>query len=360
MIDVQLFGATGQHFSMALELSLPASGITVITGRSGSGKTTLLKFIAGLKDFSHPQNCCVVDGEVWHSSESVVPPHLRQLAYVFQHSALFPHLSVSQNIEFYKKGNRKGQSRIKLGELVEMLALEPLLSRSTHHLSGGEQKRVAIARALMSNPKVLLLDEPLSGLDQQSKHSVLSYLERVKKHTSIPMLYVTHDCDEIARMGDHMIVLDQGECSAQGSVLELVPRLDLFMSHTETASSVLEGDVVPSPLHEADFGLVAVAVGDDTFTLPQGMPNGGARQRLRIYARDVSIALTHHEDTSVTNILGAKIAQCETLDNNQMLVRLELKGGGVLLSRITARSWNLLGLSVGMRVYAQVKSIALL
>ena len=203
-IEARLEGRLGR-FRLDAGFEVPAAGVTAVFGPSGSGKTTLLRCIAGLERL---QGRVAVRGEVWQDARSFLPPHRRPVGYVFQEPSLLPHLSVRGNLEFGLK--RSAGGRLGLEEVVGFLGLRPLLGRGVLKLSGGERQRVAIGRALLSQPRLLLMDEPLAGLDSAAKAEILSYLQRLHQLMDIPVLYVSHDAAEVARLTDRLLLMQGG------------------------------------------------------------------------------------------------------------------------------------------------------
>ena len=203
-MEVRLEGSLG-GFRLDAAFAVPAAGVTALFGPSGSGKTTLLRCIGGLERLG---GRVVVAGETWEDGRRFLPPHRRPVGYVFQEPSLLAHLSVRGNLEFGLR--RAGERRLALDEVVAFLGLEPLLGRSTERLSGGERQRVAIGRALLSQPRLLLMDEPLSGLDAEAKAEILPCLERLHQLLEIPVLYVSHDAAEVARFADRLLLMRDG------------------------------------------------------------------------------------------------------------------------------------------------------
>ena len=207
-VEARFRGAVGA-FRLEAEFVLPSRGITALTGPSGSGKTTLLRCLAGL---TRLPGRLVVDGEVWQDETTFRPAHRRAVGLVFQDASLLPHLSVRGNLAYGAR--RAGGGAVTLVEVVDLLGLSALLDRSTANLSGGERQRVALGRALLSQPRLLLMDEPLSSLDADSKAEILPYLERLHANLDLPVLYVSHDAREIARLADHVLIMRAGRVAA--------------------------------------------------------------------------------------------------------------------------------------------------
>ena len=340
-------------FSLEVDLSLPHQGITALFGHSGSGKTTLLRCIAGLE---HTEGFLSVNGEVWQDGKRFLPTHQRPLGYVFQEASLFPHLSVLGNLTYGRKRSRR-ELRVSLDKAVELLGIGSLMDRKPDKLSGGERQRVAIARALAVSPRLLLMDEPLAALDLTRKHEILPYLERLHDELEIPILYVSHSPDEVARLADHIVVLQEGRAVAQGPLAETLARLDLPIRLGEDAGVVLEARVVekdePWHLARLDFP------GGQLWTRDTGLPIG-KHVRVRILARDVSLALVHQEHTSIQNLIPATVEALAPDEHPaQILARLRI-GPSVLMARLTERSAHALDIRPGLELFAQVKSVALL
>lgn len=342
-------------FSLQVDLALPGRGVTALSGPSGCGKTTCLRAVAGLQ--CAPGALVSVNGERWQDDDRAIflPTHRRPLGYVFQETRLFTHLDVRRNLEYGMKRVAPALRRVSLAQAVELLGIGPLLARRPDTLSGGERQRVGIARALATSPKLLLMDEPLASLDLARKREVLPYLERLHAELDIPVLYVSHSPDEVARLADHLVLLDAGRVIASGPTHELMTRLDLPLAHGDAAGSVIEA-VVASV--DAAYGLVQVAFAGCTLSLPHSGVGVGQRVRVRVQARDVSLTLRPQEGTSVLNILPATITDLADDGPAQRMVGLDV-GGVRMLARITRKSADLLELAVGMGVHAQVKGVAI-
>jgi len=341
-------------FTLDVSLQLPLSGITAIFGASGCGKTTLLRAIAGLEKC--PNGLLTIGSVSWQCASHFVPTHQRSLGYVFQEASLFTHLTVQANLEYGRKRVPPAQRRIALDKAVELLAIQPLLKRYIHQLSGGERQRVAIARALAVSPEILLMDEPLAALDRTHKLEILPYLDALHDELSIPILYVSHSHDEVARLADYLVLLDAGRVVASGAITEMLTRLDLPLACSGEAESLIEATVSG---HDDTYHLTYVDFPGGRFTLTEEALSIGRKVRLRIVARDVSLTLAPQHDTSILNIFYVSIDAIQPVNNAQVMVRL-LAGGVPLLSRVTKKSAALLDLQSGKQVYAQVKSVALL
>jgi molybdate transport system ATP-binding protein len=353
-LELQIKLQAGPSYRMALNCNIAEQGITAIYGPSGSGKTTLLNCIAGLQA-AEPGSRIVYRGQAWQDDEQFVPPWQRDIGFVFQDARLFPHLTVRQNLEYAIKRRKKG-SDISLTDVGEWLHLQELLTRPATQLSAGQKQRVAIARALLSAPGLLLLDEPLANLDKAARLQTLHYLQQLRATVDLPMLYVSHDMEEVSQLADNLVLLDDGRVSAQGSVLDLCSRLDTRLAHEEQAATIVEGRIRH---HDTRFGLSELEVEGHTFYVNHLAEEIGAHCRLRIPARDISLCRSHASDSSILNILPVVLREIEETSGTRIMLRLAL-GDQYLLARLTRKSVTELDLRVGDSLYAQIKSVALL
>ena len=346
------------RFELDVAFRVPAVGITGLFGRSGCGKTSILRCVAGLE---HATGHCRLAGETWQDDAlgQFRQTHQRPIGYVFQEASLFSHLSVRRNLLYGMKRVPKPERQIGFDEIVDLLGIRAHLKRDPGGLSGGERQRVAIARALLTSPRLLLMDEPLSALDHTSKQDILPYLERLHDTLRIPVLYVTHSPDEIARLADQIVVLSSGRVQAVGPAGEVLARLDLPLAQDSEASAILDGVVRE---HDDIDQLSWIDIPGGTLALARMNGPLGAKVRVQIHARDVSIALDEPRNTSILNILPVRILEMREMEQAQVLVKLMTVSEGAipLLARITRHSRNLLDLSVGQEVYAQVKAVALM
>ena len=342
-------------FALDVALDLPGRGVTALFGQSGSGKTTLLRLIAGLE---RAPGRLEVNGEVWQddAAKVFVPTHRRALGYVFQEANLFPHLTARRNLEYGMKRVPAAARRVDVDHVIALLGIGHLLERKPERLSGGERQRVAIARALATSPRVLLMDEPLAALDLARKQEILPYLERLHDELEIPILYVSHAPDEVARLADHIVALESGRVAAQGPLGETLARVDLPIRLGEDAGVVLEGEIAEI---DSAWHLARVAsAGGDLWVRDSGLPVG-RHVRVRILARDISLALEPHGDSSILNVLPATVVQLAD-DTHPALALVKLDTGGApLVARITRRSAAKLELAPGQGVWAQIKAVAL-
>jgi molybdate transport system ATP-binding protein len=343
-------------FALDAELELPAQGITAIVGPSGCGKTTLLRALAGLERHA---GYLRVNGEVWQDDEKGIflPTHRRGIGFVFQEASLLPHLNVRRNLRFGWKRTADGERKVHQEHLLELLGIANLLDRYPDKLSGGERQRVAIARALLISPKLLLMDEPLASLDVKRKQDVLPYLERMHDELAVPIVYVSHAPDEVARLADHLVLLDSGKVAASGPISDITARLDLPMAFDESAGVVVAGTVES---YEEGYQLARLRIAGALVQVAHRKLAPGAPLRLRIMARDVSLSLTQHHDTSVLNQLPAKVvAAMPAKSAPHILIRLDA-GGIPLLAKITRQSYDRLQIALGKQVWAQFKATAVM
>ena len=345
------------EFTLNVDLELPGRGVTALFGHSGSGKTTLLRLVAGLIRIQDGR--LSVNGEVWQDDRIFLPTHKRPLGYVFQEASLFPHLTARGNLEYGMKRVGNAMDGAALEQAVALLGIGHLLDRRPHQLSGGERQRVAIARALAVQPRLLLMDEPLAALDLKRKQEILPYLERLHDALEIPVLYVSHSPDEVARLADTVVVMEQGRVRAQGPVNELFSRLDLALAQDQEASAIIEGVVLS---HDDDYALTRLEIQGGHLSVARLDRDIHELVRVRIHARDVSLALDEPGASSILNILPARILEMREIEQAQVLVKLCTGAGEKtpLLARITRHSRDRLRLHEGQSVFAQVKAVALM
>lgn len=341
-------------FNLDLATTLPGRGVTAIFGKSGSGKTSLLRCIAGLEKAEAGE--LRVNDEVWQKNNFFLPPHKRSLGYVFQEASLFPHLSARGNLEYAIKRADCEFDHGFYQRVLTTLGIEALLSRYPAQLSGGERQRVAIARALLIRPRLLLMDEPLASLDSARKREILPYLENLHAWLDLPILYVSHAMDEVSRLADTIVVLDQGKIVAQGELNAISSRIDLFQEFTEDTGVILKAEVVE---RDTRWHLVRVTFDGGELWLRDAGYQLHQPVRVRVLAKDISVALNKHEDTSILNRLSAEITDIgEDEDEAMALLRLRV-GAEFLIARITRRSLEHLQLERGHHIYAQIKSAAM-
>jgi molybdate transport system ATP-binding protein len=340
-------------FELRVAQSFELGGITALFGPSGSGKTTLLRVIAGLESAASGS---VRFGDIaWQEGRTRIPTHRRRVGYVFQDARLFSHLTVEQNVRF--AGGRvpaDAAPTVDFGAIVEALELEQLLPRRTPSLSGGEQQRVAIARALLAQPRLLLMDEPLSSLDVNRKREILPLIEQLPARFGVPVLYVTHNLDEVARLATDVALISAGRIVATDRVGEMFERADL-----ESLLGGLDGGVVVrTRVTDHRDGIATLALGAQQLRTPAAQATVGATRRVRIHARDVAIATERPRRLSIRNVLAARVLRVDPGTNMNVEVLLDVDGEH-LRSRITRDAAEELELAPGQQVFALIKSVAL-
>jgi molybdate transport system ATP-binding protein len=355
MIEVEAQAALGA-FRLDARFEAPAAGVTALFGRSGAGKTTIVNALAGL--VTPQRGRIVVRGDVLFDSEHGInlPPERRRLGYVFQEGRLFPHYSVAGNLRY---GAKRAGSGPGFDQVVALLGLEALLERRPSDLSGGEKQRVAIGRAILAWPKLLLMDEPLAALDDTRKAEILPFIARLRDALALPIVYVSHAMDEVIRLADTLVLVDEGRVAAIGPVEELTSRLDLRpLTGRFEAGSVLR---VTLRGHDARYGLSELAFPGGRLRVPfLDLPLGTAL-RLRIHARDVVLATSPPQGLSIRNAFAGRVVEIRT---DEPLVDLRLDIGTesapvYLWARVTKRALDDLKLAIGSPVHALVKTVAL-
>jgi len=341
-------------FTLDVDLQLPATGVTALFGHSGSGKTTLLRCMAGLE--RAPKGCLSINGDVWQDENQWIPIHKRPLGYVFQEASLFDHLSVIGNLQYGRKRVTDHQ-KVSLEQAIELLGIGHLLDRKPDRLSGGERQRVAIARALAVSPRLLLMDEPLAALDLKRKREILPYLERLHRELEIPIIYVSHAPDEVARLADYIVAMEDGRVLVQGPLSETLTRTDLPIKIGEDACAIIEttiGEV------DANWHLARVDFPGGRLWFRDPGLAVGSRVRVRVLARDVSLARQPPEQSSIQNVLLGQVdAVGEDEHPGLAIVRVRI-GASKLVARLTKRALADLKLESDQDVWIQVKSVALM
>ncbi len=356
MIELKLAKQLGE-FRFVADVALPSDGVLSLFGRSGAGKTTLVSMLAGL---IRPDTGLIrVAGRTLFDSAAGVnlPPEQRRIGYVFQEGRLFPHLDVRGNLLYGQRRTPAAERRVTLTEIVELLGIGHLLGRRPANLSGGEKQRVAIGRALLSSPRLLLLDEPLAALDAERKAEVLPFLERLRDERIQSIVYVSHAPDEVLRLADRVLLLEDGQVIAAGPVDQVFgrPELQRLVGGAD-AGAVLTARV---ELHDPEFKLSQLAFGTGgRLIVPQVAAAPHAEVRLRVRARDISLARTRPAGTSILNCLPARIVTIHPAEGPYRDVALD-SAGAALWARVTARSVHDLGLGVGDSIYALVKAVSI-
>ncbi|MBL8346915.1 MAG: molybdenum ABC transporter ATP-binding protein [Rubrivivax sp.] len=385
-----------EGFTLDVALALPERGVSALFGPSGCGKTTVLRALAGLE---RADGRVTLGDEVWQDDARghFVPTHRRAIGYVIQEAALFPHLSVRGNLDYGRRrsagsGGQRAATQAPLAPLIELLGIGHLLDRRPETLSGGERQRVAIARALATGPRLLLMDEPLAALDAARKAEVLPYLDRLHAELAIPIVYVSHAIEEVARLAHHLVLMDEGRIVAAGTLADVMARLDLPTARGDSAGVVLDGVVVERDsawqlarlqvgarqggdagpggqsggldegARSGNIASAGTSAGTGDFSVwarDHGLPVGRA-VRVRLLARDVSLARAPLTGTSIGNQLRGTVEAIADDEHPALaLVRVRV-GGSPVVARLTRRSAHALELAPGLPVWAQVKTVALM
>ncbi|MFO1105989.1 MAG: molybdenum ABC transporter ATP-binding protein [Amaricoccus sp.] len=347
-------------FALDAAFEAPARGVTALFGPSGCGKTTLLRAIAGLQRFE--DGLFQIGGEVWQDGAAFRPPHRRPIGYVFQEPSLFPHLDVRRNLDYGRRRALRAGERetIRFADMADLLGLGRLLDRAPGTLSGGERQRVALGRALLTQPRLLLMDEPLSALDRFAKEEILPYLERLRDLLELPTLYVSHDLAEVERLADHVVLMADGRVTATGPLAELQARPDLPLARMPDASVTLAAEVMA---HDPGYDLTTLSVQGAELIAPGRFGPSGSRRRLRIAGADVALVRDPPRSTSILNCVAARIVEGSPYGTGMVTVLLALGpdgSGARILARITRRSWDDLRLGPGQPIFAQIKGVALI
>jgi len=345
------------EMTVQAQMAVPAHGVTAVIGRSGAGKSTLLHALAGLLKPTRGR-ITLAGRTLFDAAQRIdVPPHRRDFGVVFQEGRLFPHLSVRGNLNYgaHLAAEREGPA---FDDVVQLLGIESLLARRPHTLSGGERQRVAIGRALLCRPRALLMDEPLASLDPPRRHELLGYLAELPRRYRLPLLYVTHQIDEVLRLADQVVVMSEGRTVAAGPALAILSDLSLqpLVGRFE-AGSVLAGHVVEQL---DDWQLTRVDVAGQRITVPHLALPLNAGVRLRIRARDVALQ-RELQRTSASNQLAGTLTRVLERDGPYCAVELSLGGqvdGATLWALVTRRSLHSLGLAPGQRCVACFKAVA--
>ncbi|ACX82488.1 Sulfate/thiosulfate import ATP-binding protein CysA [Aggregatibacter actinomycetemcomitans] len=340
------------NLSLQAKLEIPSQGVTALFGLSGSGKSSLINLISGL---INPDEGVIAlnDRVLFEAEEGIcVPANRRNIGYVFQDARLFPHYTVKGNLRYGMKNTSKDE----FDYIVELLGIGHLLKRYPITLSGGEKQRVAIGRALLTDPEILLMDEPLSALDLPRKRELLNYLERLSKEINIPILYVTHSIDELLRLPERVVLLTDGKVEAY-DMLENIWESPLFLpwKQENEQSAVLS---LPVFMHNPSYKMTALSIGDQNIWINQVASEMNENVRICVHSSDVSISLHKAEKSSIRNILHGRIVKIQEQEN-----RVDLKldiGGKHIWASISKWSFHDLALQPGQLVYAQIKAISVL
>ncbi|MGV7220307.1 MAG: molybdenum ABC transporter ATP-binding protein [Nitrospinales bacterium] len=343
-------------FNLDIDIKVPMEGVTVIYGPSGCGKTTLLRCLAGLERSA--AGYLRFGSKVWQDESGgiFIPPHQRSIGTVFQEARLFPHLTVKENLLFGFKRTPPEKRKIPIEQVVDILNLDHLLSRSLKGLSGGEQQRIAIGRAILTSPDLLLMDEPLANLDVQRKLEIVPFLLRLRKDLGLPIVYVSHSINEVLQLVDTIVLMKEGKKLVSGSINEVLSQTNLpGYFGQQLAGTVLETKVVE---HDQNFSLTKVEYNGQFLYIPKQSASIGEGLRLLIHANDVSIVLEEKNyRTSVLNILEAKILEIAEADQRGYSINIKLDIGAPLLATITKKSFTQLDLCLGQKIFAHIKAV---
>lgn len=344
-------------FKLDVKFTLPGQGVSALFGPSGSGKTTCLRAMAGLEKL--PNSYFAIGDEVWQDSENdiFVAAHQRDIGYVFQEASLFAHLNVRDNLNFGYQRVATDKQKVDFKNICHILSLNSLLDRPPCSLSGGERQRVAIARALLTSPKLLLMDEPLSALDHVLKQEVLPYLEDLQQALSIPIIYVSHSPDEVARLADYLVIIKEGLVIKNGYLADVMLDADVGARFYDGDSSMLYAQVMA---HKKDH-LTELAIDTLMLYVPQISHPVGSKLKCRINATDVSLCLSPPQNSSISNILAATVTRIEHNDNpGERIITTKISATQFLLATITYASTKRLNLHLGCAVWVQIKSVVIL
>jgi molybdate transport system ATP-binding protein len=354
MLSVAAVKRRGE-FVLNVDFELPTPGVVALFGRSGCGKSTVVNVVAGL--LLPDSGRVALDDEVLLDTERRVdlPPEKRRIGYVFQDARLFPHLSVAANLR-YAQRRAAGPAYVNLNAVMGLLDLAPLMNRRTHQLSGGERQRVAIGRALLTQPRLLLLDEPLAALDEARRDEVLPYLETLRDRLAIPMVYVTHDFSEVLRLATHLVLMDAGAVIAQGELgeMSLDPQLRSIIGPDEVGA-IIDGVVLGL---DPESGLTRVRVGDGELNVQAAGLATGTGLRVQLLARDIIVSTQMPQHLSVRNNLAGLVASIQSDDSDSDLITIDI-GAARIMARVTKAATRELRLRPGMRAWALVKSVSL-
>lgn len=354
MIQVDVRRRLGDT-ALEMRFETPARGVTALFGRSGAGKTSLINMLAGLL---RPDSgrISVGDRVLFDSERGIdIAPEKRRVGYVFQDARLFPHLSVKDNLDYGRRKSSAKSAALSFNAVTDLLGIQNLLDRRPNDLSGGEKQRVAIGRALLTDPRILLMDEPLASLDTARREEIMPFIERLRDELGLPIVYVSHTIDEVIRLADRLVLIADGTIAALGTVEELTARLDLRpLTGRFEAGAVLPARVMK---HDQEFHLTTLSIGSvNRLQVPQLDMPVGAALRLRIRARDVALALNPPWDVSILNILPGRISEISEEDGSMVDVLVDV--GVPLWARITTKARRTLGLKVGAPIHALIKAVA--
>ncbi|GGY37109.1 molybdenum import ATP-binding protein ModC [Bacterioplanes sanyensis] len=347
-------------FHLSAQAGIDGGGITALFGPSGSGKTTLLRCLAGLEP---AQGTITVNGQPWLSPQQQRPPHQRRLGYVFQEASLLPHLSVQGNLDYARKRAPQPLTNDELSALLPVLQVEHLLDKHAAQLSGGERQRIALLRALLTRPQLLLLDEPLAALDNRRRQAILPMLERLPELFTGPVLYVSHSVDEVTRLAQQVILIDEGQSQPPQPLTQAFGHHQTLLPFEQSLDQPLGTAVRATVSQISDDGLAQITGDGFSLWMEQQEAQPGQRLQLRLLARDISLSLQPLSDSSLLNQLAATIEHVRPYNASQQCLTLRLhhrddSPAQAILALITQRSCQQLQLQPGKRVWAQIKASA--
>jgi len=345
-----------EGFKLRAQLDAPTPGVVALFGRSGCGKTTLINIISGL--LQPDEGRVELDGVTLTDTRGRirVPVERRRIGYVFQDARLFPHLGVLANLRYGERRAPKEAHSIGLDEVLALLGLEPLLKRRPYQLSGGERQRVALGRALLAQPHLLLLDEPLASLDAARREEVLPYLETLRDRLSIPMVFVSHQLDEVLRLATHVALMEAGEIVASGTLSDISARPELrAIVGSEAVGSILDGTVMRV---DAAGGMADIQLGGGVLHVSSLNARVGGRMRVQLLARDIILATEPPRGLSVRNALQGVISEISADIGQAVLIKVDIGAGAAVLARVTRNALEALGLRVGMTIWVLIKAVS--
>tara|TARA_B100000029_G_scaffold369710_3_gene363574 strand:- start:2820 stop:3905 length:1086 start_codon:yes stop_codon:yes gene_type:complete len=356
MLEVNIAGEIGT-LQMRANFSSQSGHITALLGRSGSGKSTIINMIAGLLT---PQTGLIkIDQETFFDSSHRInlPPEKRRVGYVFQDNRLFPHMSVQRNLFYGKKLANKKSRQLEESEIIDLLDLQALLERRPYNLSGGEQKRVALGRALLSSPSILLMDEPMAGLDLQRKLDILPFIEKINRHFNLPIIYVSHDLDEVIRLADEAGLVIKGAINGLKPVEHLTDHAQFHeIVSRENLVTILQGEAIGT---QGKSGLNEVKTPAGLFLLPRSDLPKGTKLRLRLNATDISIATEKPRNLSILNVIPGSIASIQEVEQATVSIAIQTATSSIIHAQITKHACESLSLKEGKSIFALVKSVAI-